>query len=155
MSSHPPASGPQPLDFRSLASIAVAILACEHPETVRVSANVIVTTKAVRITWCSFCGAMSSDEDPGDVWYRSVFASLLSSAHLRELSLVLHALGRWHAALLPAHDAPAGLSSLSFAVEQDLRATLAELTSTALYRDLERLDRALAARVAAPDPVVP
>jgi hypothetical protein len=40
------------------------------------------------------------------------------------------------------------------AVEQDLRAALPELTSTALYRDFDRLDRALAA-LAIPDPAAP
>jgi hypothetical protein len=149
VSSLPPASGPQPLELRSLASVAVAILACEHPAAGRVSANVIVTGQAVRITWCAFCGAMSSDEEPRDVWQRPAVASVLSTAHLRELALVLHAVERWQAALSPAEGAaPAPLSP---SLEQDL---LSAITSTALYRDLERLDRALAARATAP-PVVP
>jgi hypothetical protein len=154
MSSHPPVSGPQPLELRSLATISVALLTCQHPERGRVSANVIVTAQRVRITWCSFCGAIAADEGSCNVWQRAAFTFLLSSGDLAELSLMLHALGRWHAALLPSEGAPAGPAPLPAAVEQDLRAALPGLTNTALYRDLDRLDRAIAA-LANPDPALP
>jgi hypothetical protein len=144
LSSPPSAWAPRRLELRSLATIAVALAACPHPEGARLSANVIVIAQAARITGCSLCGATAADEGSGDVWQRLAFASRLSSSCLAELSLVLHTLRRWHAAVVHGSDMPCAASPLRVLLEQDLRATLRAFASIALYRDLDRLDRSIA-----------
>jgi len=132
-SSIPPASGP----VRSVATIALALCRCDHPEPCRVSANAIVTAKPVRITWCAQCGAISDDDTTGS-WQASALVCLLSPRRFHELARILDVLGRFHVALeRPDTAAHASL-------EPGLFDALASTTRTDLYADREPLDGAVA-----------
>jgi hypothetical protein len=78
-----------PPEPRSLSAIAMALATCRHPEACRIGANVIVTARAVCITRCSACGALSSDEDPPETWQPSALAALLAKGPLEELSALV------------------------------------------------------------------
>jgi hypothetical protein len=140
-SSRPP-SGVRPVELRTLGAIAAALTSCTHPEACRVSANVIVTDRAVRISWCATCGAMSSSKGGGgETWQTSALVSLLGKSHLEELAALLRNV-RKCAEL--AESSPPGESQSTSPALHELRSILSELARTAIVRDLGHLQDAIA-----------
>jgi hypothetical protein len=141
-SSTPPHSRAQHLDYRSLATVAAALVRCTHPADSPVSAQVAevaATTGAVRITWCALCGALGSDHGLGEQWQPPALLLLLERPSFEELSQILHVLHRCRE--LREQDAaghPASTETLR------VHAALAALATTQLARDLDPLDNALA-----------
>jgi hypothetical protein len=120
--------------LHSLPAIAVALATCQHPEASRVSANVIGTSRAVRITWCSVCGALSSDEQPRETWQPSTLAALLAKDPLEELSELARGIrtcAELAQEVASAEHAPSPPPGLLRA----LRSMLAALARTALVRE--------------------
>jgi hypothetical protein len=124
---------------QTLPAVAAALAACQHPDRFRVSANVIVTTSPVRITWCGDCGAMCSDEDGTDAWQTPALATLLTKSRFAELSATLRAIRQClaladGASCFSDHESEAGQAL------HELRSALFELAATPIVRRLEQLD---------------
>jgi len=134
-----------PPDHRSLSAIDMALATCKHPETSRVGANVIVTTRAVRITWCAACGALCSDEDPPETWQPSALATLLAKDPLEELSALVRGI-RTCAELADEIASAEHALSPPPGLVRALRSTLAALARTPIVREEGQSCQAVCAR---------
>ena len=134
----PAPSGEHPIEHRSVATLAAALVTCQHPELCRISATVGVGGESRRISWCTLCGALGSEQTGAFTWQPSTLASLLTKGHFEELATLLHAIRSARAL------ADAALSRCEDGAARELDDALSRLTKTAIVRDLERLDDALA-----------
>jgi hypothetical protein len=133
----------EPREPHTLATLAAALVACDHPAPCQVSASVLFGGQPIRITWCAACGAMTSDEHAG-TWTGSVIAHLLSQRHFEEVQSLVHGLRQIHGQVAAAGSTMVERGTPIDRALREISNGLSELTSGAFVREIDRVNRAIA-----------
>jgi hypothetical protein len=143
-STFPPSSShDEPREPHTLATLAAALVTCDHPPACQVAASVVFGGQPIRITWCAACGAMTSDERAG-AWTGSALSQLFSRHHFEELREFIRGVLEVHVQVATAGSRLVDRGSAIDVALRNVSKSLSELTSIDLVREIDRVEQAIA-----------